>query len=203
MTARHPVAGLTAAVLIVTGAMRAGSASAVSARWAPGAVIGVWVGKSAARSDDPEYVRRAMATWTAAGAGRFRLDRATQERTADVRVQFVDGDAHLGEASPLLDPRTGFIVGGDVAIAANVVAGPLEQRAIVYLTSLHELGHVLGLSHSTEFSDVMYLFRQPDDAERYFGAYLRRIRTTKDIGSKAATGLSSHDLEVLDSIYRQ
>lgn len=142
-----------------------------------------------------------MAAWTAAAQGRFRFERISDERAAHVRVRFADGDTHFGEASPLTDRTTGFIVSAEVAIASNLVADALDQRIIIYMTALHELGHVLGLKHTSEFDDIMYLFRRPDDAGRYFGAYRRKLRSAKDIGSPSATGLSPHDVELLRTLY--
>jgi hypothetical protein len=47
----------------------------------------------------------------------------------------------------------------------------------------------------------MYSFRRPDDGERYFGAYRRRLRSPDDIGSATATGLAPADVEALRALY--
>jgi hypothetical protein len=88
-----------------------------------------------------------------------------------------------------------------VIIAGHVAGDPLQQRIIVYLTALHELGHALGLPHTDAFDDIMYSFRRPDDGERYFGAYRRRLRSSEDIGTKRATGLSPADIAALVALY--
>jgi hypothetical protein len=192
---------MAAAMLLTTLIVWPADARLRAGRWPPGAAIKVWVGPSRERADDPVFVERAMATWTRAAAGRFRLDRTPDQRAAAIRVRFTKGDAHLGETSPLTDLRTGFILEADIAIASNLNADPLVQRIVIYMTALHELGHALGLPHSEEFSDIMYLFRRPDDAERFFGAYRTRVRSQKDIGSPAATGLSPGDAGALLALY--
>jgi hypothetical protein len=172
------------------------------AHWPMGAVIRVQIGSSFARPVDPDLVERAMKTWTGAAAGRFRLERSPAGAPAEVRVSFATGDALLGETSPITDRRTGLIVGADIAIAANVAGDAVGQRIVVYLTAVHELGHALGLPHSDDRGDIMYLFRRPDDPERYFGAYRQRLRSLDDIGSARATGLSARDLAALAALYR-
>ncbi len=170
--------------------------------WPRGAAIRVWIGQSFARPDDPDLVERAMRTWTEAADGRFRLERSTAPVSAAVRVSFATGDAHLGEASPITDRRTGLIVGADVAIAANVAGDSIGQQLVIYLTALHELGHALGLAHSDDMADIMYFFRRPEDPERYFGAYRARLRSAADIGSARARGLSARDIAALIDLYK-
>jgi hypothetical protein len=172
------------------------------AHWAEGAVIRVRIGPSPARSVDPDLVGRAMKTWTGAAAGRLRLERSPEPGPADVRVNFATGDAFLGETSPITDRRTGLIVGADIAIAANVTGDAIGQQLVIYLTAVHELGHALGLPHSDDRADIMYLFRRPDDPERYFGAYRARLRSAEDIGSARASGLSARDIAALSDLYR-
>jgi hypothetical protein len=171
-------------------------------RWAPGAQIGVWVGPSQERRDDPELVERALKVWNGVADGVFTLSRSSDQNRAGIRIRFVDGDGLLGEASPINDRATGHIIRADIAIASNLLGDRLEQRIIIYLTAMHEMGHALGLRHSPGTSDLMYLFRRPEDPERYFGAFRARLTSDKDIGSPRATGLSENDLANFRALYR-
>ena len=133
-------------------------------------MILVSIDPSHAPAGAPAFVERAMKTWTDAAAGRFTLKKAARTDTAALRVRFVSSDALFGEALPRVDPRIGAIVSAEVAINGDVAGDALQQRLIVYLTALHELGHALGLPHTDEFDTIVYSFRRPDDGARYFGA---------------------------------
>jgi len=116
-------------------------------------------------------------------------------------VRFATADGIYGEAAPRIDRTTGFIGSADVLIAGGIPGDALQQRIVIYLTALHELGHALGLPHTAEFDDIMYSFRRPDDGERYFGAYRRRLRSAADIGTDGATGMSPADVAALRALY--
>ena len=136
--------------------------------------------------------------------GRSHCDELLSRSDAGIRIFFNGADGNYGETRPRLDPATGLIDAADVAIAAD---SPIEVDAttrdiIVYLTALHELGHALGLEHTANFDDIMYLFRQPGDGPRYFGNYRRLLRSADDIGSVTATGLSAYDVATLRGLYR-
>jgi len=165
------------------------------------AVIPVWLDPRAAPPRAGLLVDKALSTWTRAAGGRFELRTSATRDAALIRVRFAQADGIYGETMPRVDRTTGTISSAEVLIAGDVPGDPLQQRIVVYLTALHELGHALGLPHTDAFDDIMYSFRRPDDGERYFGAYRRRLRSSDDIGSDRATGLSPADLAALRSLY--
>jgi hypothetical protein len=198
------VAWRAAAILVVILGSGASTprAQQISGRWAPGARIAVWIAESRERSGDAELVERAMRVWADAAEGQFALERVTDRTAAQLRVHFASSNDALGEAAPVTDRQTGFITEADIAIASNIAGDLLDQRIVIYMTALHELGHALGLRHTAVFEDIMYFFRRPEDPAEYFGAYRRKLRSEADIGTPRATGLSAGDLQALGALYR-
>jgi hypothetical protein len=168
--------------------------------WATGGVIRVWVDPLQAPPGGDALVEKAMRTWTTAAAGRFTLERIGEE-SAPVRVRFMPADYRYGVTAPRVNPQSGRIERAEVAVAADAGRDALERRIIVYLTALHELGHALGLEHTRNFDDIMYLFRQPGDGVRYFGNYRKLLKSADDIGATTATGLSPYDVDALRALY--
>jgi hypothetical protein len=177
------------------------AAQPAAIHWPRGSTIAVWIDPSRAPVDAPRLVERAMRTWTASADGRFTLARASGGERAAIRVRFVPSGDVYGETRPSIDRRTGLIAAADVVINADASGDVMAQQIVIYLTALHELGHALGLPHTDDFADIMYSFRRPDDGDRYFGAYRRKLQSIAEIGSPAATGLSPADVAALRALY--
>jgi hypothetical protein len=199
---RHPMKRmLVAATLLMI--PTAQSSLSPPAHWANRSVIQVWIDRQNVPARGDQLVERAMRTWAAASDGAFTLRRTFVERDAGIRVYFNGAGGNYGETRPHVNRATGLIDEAEVAIAADapIQVDTLTRDIIVYLTALHELGHALGLEHTANFDDIMYLFRQPGDGPRYFGNYRRLLRTGDDIGTATATGLSAYDVAALRGLY--
>jgi hypothetical protein len=79
------------------------------------------------------------------------------------------------------------------AMAEAARFDPLMRDSIVYLTCLHELGHALGLSHTSDERDIMYSFQFGGDVRAFFYRYRDLIKRRADIAT--IPGLSVRDIE--------
>jgi hypothetical protein len=177
-------------------------AASPDAHWAVHSVIPVFVDRRNLPPQGDQLVEKALKTWTAASGGAFSLQRTFVTGDAGIRIYFNGAGGNYGETRPHIDAR-GLIDAAEVNIAADapIEVDPLTRGIVVYLTALHELGHALGLEHTRNFDDIMYLFRQPGDGPRYFGNYRRLLQSADDIGTARATGLSAYDVESLQTLY--
>lgn len=96
-----------------------------------------------------QQFRRALAFWSAIVEMRWHED-----NTDSCALQLVDGTSNILKRS--IVARSQFTDWGDFQgwIAFNPTA-PLSQTEL-YLTAVHEIGHILGLKHNPNARSVMY-----------------------------------------------
>ena len=193
--------GLTGIAIAAAVTATLGAQPPQQPKWPANAVIHVWLDGRSGPSGADALVDRAVATWTAVARGRIVLRTEKSRDAADIRVRFAQADGIYGETAPRIDRATGFIRSAEVLIAGDIAGDAMQQRIVIYLTALHEVGHALGLPHTDAFDDIMYSFRRADDGARYFSAYRRRLRSSGDIGTERATGLSAADIAALQKLY--
>jgi hypothetical protein len=165
------------------------------------------VGSPGFRSGDRELAQWALDAWQKTAVPRLRFT-AAREADALVRVYWAEANGgQYGEMRPLvLAGRRGAAVyirpdvdalGEDIGRRAR--SDQLLRDTIVYLTCLHELGHALGMPHTSDFRDIMYSFGFGGDIVEYFDRYRRQLRSRDDI--LAVSGLSDADARRLRTMY--
>ena len=101
-------------------------------------------------------VREAFRQWEAAGIPvKFALgaDSASAEVVIRWKVQFEENRS--GQTDLLWD-QEGQIVSGEILLATFDAAGQPVTADDVRVVALHEIGHLLGLDHSPDPTDLMY-----------------------------------------------
>ncbi len=113
----------------------------------------------------PEAEATIRIYWIGAGAGLYG-----QMRARETEGRFV--------ADVFVRPDTDGL-GPGIAPAAREDA--LFRDTIVYLTSVHELGHAFGLRHTSAFADIMYSFQYGGDFVAYFMRFRDQLEARGDI----------------------
>ena len=156
--------------------------------------------ETACQKADIQRAEWALQAWQTASDGKLRLEKTEQMSRANIRLHWADSEqGQYGETRAfVIDGMRGaeVFVRPDLsamgpAISSAGAADSLLRDTIVYLTCLHETGHALNLSHTSDFPDIMYSFQFGGDIPEYFGRYRRKLRARADIAKNS--GISPQD----------
>ena len=131
--------------------------------------------------DYANFVIKAIGEWRKAEpALQFRL--VTSEKQSDIRVKWKTTLEHnrIGESPNIV--LGGKLVLADLVLATHTPTGQILDTSTLYMTIIHEFGHVLGVhGHSPNEDDIMYW--QASDKQKQLTsrdlATMKRLYQTK------------------------
>ena len=120
--------------------------------------ITVWIDSSetisGAQAVFPEAVRYAFLQWASTGIP-LRFAFVSSPDGADLRVRWTDHLEHKTGSTTWRTDRHGWLSGGDITLATHISDGEILDARGMRAIALHEVGHALGLAHSTDPQDIM------------------------------------------------
>ncbi len=127
--------------------------------------IRVWVDSSTVISGPqaayPTIVRDAFTEWASVGLP-LRFEFVDSPRGADIRIHWTSHLDHKTGSTSWRTDRNGWLSNGDITLATHISDGQVLDARGMRAIALHEVGHVLGLAHSTSAHDIMAPLVQVD-----------------------------------------
>ncbi len=119
----------------------------------------VWIQPSSDVADwQPEFVeqvRGAFSAWAATGIP-VHFTFVSDSATADVHVRFIDQfSAPISGKTRWARDDHWWIVDADIVLAVHHDGGEALDRSAVHAIALHEVGHMLGLDHTSDVANIM------------------------------------------------
>ena len=120
----------------------------------------VWIAAAPGPEPDEQVrqVRSAFSEWVSLGIP-IRFTFVVQRGDADIIVNWIERfstDNRIGNTRWVHDQHRWMQPGTEITLATHYVQGPVIPTPMIRGIALHEVGHLLGMPHSPDTTDIMF-----------------------------------------------